>query len=270
MKVKEKHWTETLFVKHPELYLPWMQQMNEIASEQADGLQKIFAKHELPEGARVLDLASGLGRISIRLAKAGYDVVGTDISPLYLKLAKRWAKKEGVADRTRFHRVDARNASGLVSIRKGKFDAVASIGTSIGFYGQTADLEVFRNLSKIAKRTAILVVETVNRDYLVKHFQDQRVFERDGIVWHDNRRLDFESSFMRNSARFYRTLRGSLRLVADIPVSHRVYSIHELREMVEIAGWNYLESFGSLRELSPLSTDTSHMTIVARNHRAHN
>lgn len=265
-KAKGKHWTETLFVDHPEAFLPWMEQMNEIAGEQVDGLDRIFARHKVPEGGRVLDLGSGLGRISIGLAKLGYDVVGVDISAQYVKLAKKWAEKEGLSKNARFYRIDSRKASGLATIRKDKFHAIISIATSIGFYGQNADLKIFRQLSKNAKPGAILVIETANRDYLVRHFQDHGIAERDGIIWYDSRRLDLESSFMKNSWKFYRKARGSLQLIAEVPVTHRVYSIHELKEMVESTGWSYLESYGSLRSLSRLTSDTFHMTLVAQNY----
>ncbi len=264
--MKGKHWTETLFVDHPEAFLPWMKQLNEIASEQVDGLDTIFARHRVPEGGRVLDLGSGLGRISIGLAKAGYNVVGVDISPFYVKLAKRWAEEEGVSNKARFYKIDSRRVSGLSDIIKHKFDAIISIATSIGFYGREADMKIFRQMSKSANPGAVLVIETANRDYLVRHFQDHGIAERDGIVWYDSRRLNLESSFMENTWKFYRRMRRSLRLIADLPVTHRVYSLHELKETVESAGWTYLESYGSLRKLSPLNTDTFHMTLVARNH----
>jgi SAM-dependent methyltransferase len=262
--MKGKHWTETLFVDHPEAFLPWMKQMNEIAPEQVDGLDRIFARHQVPKEGRVLDLGSGLGRISIGLAKLGYDAVGVDISPLYVKLAQRWAKKEGVSNKARFYKSDSRKISGLSDIGKVKFHALISIATSIGFYGPNAEMKIFRQLSKSGNPGAILVIETANRDYLVRHFQDHGIAQRDGIVWHDSRKLDLESSFMKNSWKFYRKVDRSLRLIADVPVTHRVYSIHELKTMIESSGWTYLESYGSLRTLSPLTTDTFHMTLVAQ------
>ncbi|TMI27488.1 class I SAM-dependent methyltransferase [Candidatus Bathyarchaeota archaeon] len=200
-----KHWTETLFVDHPELFLPWMEQMNTFAQPQVEGLRKIFQAHGVPSGGRILDLACGLGRISINLAKAGYEVVGVDISPLYLRLAQKWAKKESVDGKTIFYRIDARKATRLLASEEDRFDAVVNIGTSMGYY-----------------------------------------------------------SFMRNSWKFYRRERNSLRLIADVPVSHRVYSLHELKALLFSAGWDYVESYGSLGELTPLTIDSFHMTVVSR------
>ena len=63
--------------------------MKEFAPAEAEGLRRIFERHKVPEAARILDLASGIGRISIGLAKRGYEVVGADISPLYLDYARK-------------------------------------------------------------------------------------------------------------------------------------------------------------------------------------
>ena len=84
-RLKGKHWTNLLFVKHPELFLPWMESMKQRAPAEVGGLRRIFEKFGIREGARVLDLASGIGRISINLAKAGFDVTAVDISPFYLE-----------------------------------------------------------------------------------------------------------------------------------------------------------------------------------------
>jgi len=100
----------------------------------------IFEKFGIREGARVLDLASGIGRMSVNLAKAGFEVVGVDISPFYLEYATRWARKENVADRAQFYKFDMRDAARQLR-KKGeeKFDAVINFGTSMGYYGEKED-----------------------------------------------------------------------------------------------------------------------------------
>jgi len=80
------------------------------------GLAKNLPEAWSPSGGRILDLASGLGRISINLAKAGYEVVGVDISPLYLRLAQKWAKKESVSGKTIFYRMDFEKRSSVASL----------------------------------------------------------------------------------------------------------------------------------------------------------
>jgi len=241
-----------------------MEQMKTFAQPQVEGLRKIFQAHGVPSGGRILDLACGLGRIAINLAKAGYDVVGVDISPLYLRLAQKWAKKGGVDGETIFYRIDARKATRLLASEEDRFDAVVNIGTSMGYYGEADDRRVLHSLRAITGRHGVLVIETVNRDYLVRHFQEQNISEMGKMVWSDARRLDLESSFMRNSWKFYRRERNSIPLIADVPVSHRVYSLHELKALLFSAGWDYVESYGSLVELTPLTIDSFHMTVVSR------
>jgi SAM-dependent methyltransferase len=53
-------------------------------------------------GTRVLDVGCGIGRWSRRLAAAGAEVTGVDISPTMLAEAQRRAEAEGVAGRCRF------------------------------------------------------------------------------------------------------------------------------------------------------------------------
>jgi hypothetical protein len=69
---------------------------------------------------------------------------------------------------------------------------------------------------------------------------------------------------MENNWRFYRKTRESLRLLLEVPVSHRVYSLHELKQVANSAGWKYLESYGSTERLTPVTADSFHMTLVGR------
>jgi SAM-dependent methyltransferase len=199
------------------------------------------------------------------LGKAGYQVVGVDISQLYLQTARRWADGEDLADKVRFYRMDLRNAAQqLTRKREAKFDAVVNMGTSMGYYRREDDVRTFKNLHRITGPKSILVIETVNRDYLVKNFEPHSISKLDGLEWEDNRRLDLETSFMHNSWKFYRKTGNSRRLELEVPVSHRVYSLHELKELVDQAGWKYHNSYGSLQKLTPVTTDSFHMTIVSR------
>jgi SAM-dependent methyltransferase len=263
--LKGKDWTRLLFVKHPEVFLPWMESMKAGTPTEIDGLCKIFEKFGIRKGARVLDLASGIGRVSINLAKAGFEVVGVDISPLYLKYAEKWAKKEKVAERVRFYRFDMRDAARQLR-KEGEetFDAVINVWTSMGYYGEKEDVATFGSLRGATSKGGILVVDTVNRDYLVKNFQQKATSELDGIEWHDYRKLNFENSYMENNWRFYRKTRESLRLLLEVPVSHRVYSLHELKRIITSAGWKYLESYGSTEHMTAVTPDSFHITIVCR------
>jgi len=47
-------------------------------------------------------------------------------------------------------------------------------------------------------------------------------------------------------------------------VSHRVYSLHELKQVANSAGWKYLESYGSTERLTPVTADSFHMTLVGQ------
>ena len=263
--MKGKDWTQLLFVRHPELFLPWMESMKERTLGEIAGLCKIFNDFAIHEGARVLDLASGIGRMSVNLAKTGFDVVGVDISPFYLEYAGRWAKRERVASRAKFYRVDMRDAARLLRRKeKKKFDAVINFGTAMGYYGEKEDVRTFGSLHRITSPDAILVIETVNRDYLVKNFQEKEISELDGIEWHDIRRLNLENSHMENNWKFYRKTRESLRLLLEVPVSHRVYSLHELKQITSSSGWKYLESYGSAERLTPVTTGSFHITLACR------
>ena len=258
-------WAKILFVDHPQVFLPWMKAMREQAKADARVLQKVFKNFRMRNGARILDLACGIGRISINLAKAGYQVVGVDISPLYLDFARKWAEVDGVTDRTRFYEIDMQSASRQLK-RNGekKFDVIMNYGTAIGYRGEDEDAKMLTDILDFSSQHAVLVIETVNRDYLVKHFEQESVSTLEGIELRDFRRLNLERSFMENTWRFYRKSGRSRRLILRVPVSHRVYSLHELKQLLIDAGWKYGGFYGTLGKLAPVTTDSFHMTVIGR------
>jgi SAM-dependent methyltransferase len=240
-----------------------MKAQREQAKTDVRRLRTLFKKFRVRDRARILDLPSGIGRISINLAKAGYQVVGVDISLLYLNFAKQWAVQDQVTSGIRFYRMDMRVASQQLR-RKGekKFDVLLNYGTAIGYNGQDEDVDMLTDLHSVASEHALLVIETVNREYLVRHFKRKSVSALEGIEWHELRRLNLENSFMENNWSFYRINGRSRRLILRVPVSHRVYSLHELKQLITDAGWRYAGSYETLGKLSPVTTDSFRMTVV--------
>jgi hypothetical protein len=161
--------------------------------------------------------------------------------------------------------MDMRSASRQLR-RKGEkeFDVILNYGTAIGYRGQDEDAEMLTKLHGVASAHALLIIETVNRDYLVKHFEQESVSTLEGIEWRDSRRLNLERSFMENTWKFYRKKGRSRRLIVKVPVSHRVYSVHELKQLLTDAGWKYAASYGPPGKLSPVTTDSFHMTVIGQ------
>lgn len=75
-----------------------------------------------PSQGRILDLGTGPGTHAVGLARLGYDVVGTDISPSAIRAAKAYARKSGVAVQ---FRVDDILKSALPT---GTFDGIVDRG----------------------------------------------------------------------------------------------------------------------------------------------
>lgn len=75
----------------------------------------------LPAGARVLDAGCGSGQGALRLAQAGYDVLGADLSPEMLRRAEAQAAAAGLAIQFREATLEA------LPVPDGELDAVLCV-----------------------------------------------------------------------------------------------------------------------------------------------
>jgi len=145
----------------------------------------IFEALGLGEGARVLDLACGRGRITIGLAKRGLRVTGLDLSPRSLELARADADAAGVE--IDFVRRDMRELDA-----EGEFDAVANVFTSFGYFPtQKEDERVLANVARSLVRGGRFLLEMVNTIAIAKQFVEADWDElEDGTLWLQRRRYD--------------------------------------------------------------------------------
>ncbi|WP_433958827.1 class I SAM-dependent DNA methyltransferase [Cytobacillus horneckiae] len=88
-------------------------------------LAKQTEKHHL-QGNRLLDLACGTGELSVRLAQAGYDVVGVDLSEDMLAVAQGKAASQQVS--IQFFQQNMAELDGL-----GKYDLICILCDSLNY-----------------------------------------------------------------------------------------------------------------------------------------
>jgi len=261
----DNHWTHRLFVERPELYLPFLEEAGARAEAEVAAVAELFVRYGVQVESRVLDVACGIGRHSIPLAERGHRVTGLDISDLYIEKARERAADAGVD--VRFLKGDMQHAETLLGA-EAPFDAVMIMFTSNGYYGREADLHLFTQLRRLASPEAVLVVLTANRDWLIRNFDPEGMGMAGGIRILQNRALDLETSSVRSEWEFYRGEGNDLRLELRLQMDHRVYSLHELKALLEDAGWEYLRGLGSYRGVGPglsdLTYDSMDMWLVAR------
>jgi 2-polyprenyl-3-methyl-5-hydroxy-6-metoxy-1,4-benzoquinol methylase len=104
----------------------------------------------------VLDLGCGMGRHSIYLAKRGFSVTATDISPKGIEVTTQKAKREGLTIKTVCH--DFRN----IPFENDSFDAVLCVWTS--GHGNKADMIKNANeMIRVVKPSGIVFVDYVSK-----------------------------------------------------------------------------------------------------------
>jgi SAM-dependent methyltransferase len=158
-----KHWTKETFIENPLLFIPELLGRLEKAEEEARQLKSIFGELGVPENSLVLDLACGVGRHSIALAKHGFRVVGVEISPVYIAKAEELAAMEGLSGSCRFVHGDMRKLKEFLGGHG--FDAAICMFTSLGYYDAETDRDVLTQVKELSTGRGVLFVEMMNRGY---------------------------------------------------------------------------------------------------------
>lgn len=257
------HWTEDFFVKYGALYKKTLESLRDKAEDQINGIISIFEKYNIPKNGIILDLCCGIGRHSILLADKGYNVVGVDISPVFIERARELAEEMKVQDHCRFIVGDVRRLDEYLNGER--FDAVISMFTSLGYYDDPTEIEILRQIKKTTKMDGILIIDTSNRDRIVKNFIPV-FFEPDeeGKITLVISKIDLERSIQEKHWTIYEKHGNDLMQVNSTLITQRMLSLHEQIRFLSEAGWKYKEVYGDF-ELAPFSINARQMITVSRN-----
>jgi magnesium-protoporphyrin O-methyltransferase len=103
------------------------------------------------QGARILDAGCGTGALAFELAKRGADVVGVDVSPTLVSLARERAPVFAGSGSATF------GAGDMLDPTLGKFDYVVAMDSLIHYEGA----DIARIVSDLAERTRSAIVFTI-------------------------------------------------------------------------------------------------------------
>jgi SAM-dependent methyltransferase len=179
----------------------------------------------LPVG-RVLDVPCGDGRLSARLAEAGYDVTGIDVSPQAVEMARARGicALEG----------DLRALPEL-----GPFDGVVSWGNSFGYVTPPETVRSLAAFRRLVRPGGRLVLEsaTIAESLLVAGISDDRELEIGGVKMTSTNHYRVSESRL-ESEYVFESADGT---VERSRAAHHVHTAGEVVRMLRAAGFERVE-----------------------------
>lgn len=139
----------------------------QIPEEKISPLQEFYIKQRedvikesKPQDRVILDIGTGQGRFALHFAKAGAKrVIGIDISPIMLEIARQKALENNLSDRTFFEHGDAES---LVNFPDNYFDIVCSIGTLVHL---PSPIKAMHEIFRVCKVDGLVIIGATNNDF---------------------------------------------------------------------------------------------------------
>ncbi|MFQ5838252.1 MAG: class I SAM-dependent methyltransferase [Thermoplasmata archaeon] len=260
--MKEDHWTYQLFLRRPELFLAIHETGLKYAESQVERLEQILGRLGISRGSRLLDAPCGIGRHSVHFALRGWKVVGVELVPEYVERGKQLAAELGVSPQPVFRVGDLREVGTLLKDEE-PFNGILNLLTSLGYWDDMTDLSILNQFHQLAAPDGVLLLDTINKDYVVQHFQPRSFEEYGDIAYVDERNLDLQTSRIRSKWTFYKKEGKDLRHAFSVDTSQRIYGPHELKGLLEEAGWGRVKVFSGW-DLRPLSSTIYRLLAIGR------
>lgn len=120
-----------------------------------------YLKKYLPETGKLLDNGAGPGKYSLELAKAGYTVTLSDLTPRLVDSAKNKAIDLGVESYfDGFYTADARE---LTMLKDEQFDSALMLGPMYHLQEENDQIKAIEELKRVTKKNGIVFVAFMPR-----------------------------------------------------------------------------------------------------------
>jgi SAM-dependent methyltransferase len=243
---RSKPWFEEVFDEDYLRTLPFMS-----ADQTLREAEFIEASLGVKPGGQLLDVGCGYGRHAIELVQRGLDVTGLDLSlPLLLRAADEAQKR---AMSVNFVHADMRE----MAFEK-QFDGVYCMLTSFGYFDEETNLRVAEGMARALKPGGRLLLDLVNRDYIVGDLPSRVWWEGNGCVVLEE--VDF--SFHTSRILTHRSIVFEDGRQSEQEISVRAYSLHEIGRLLRQAGFRVLDISGSLATRGHFFGGTSRSLLI--------
>jgi SAM-dependent methyltransferase len=245
-KRRTKQWFEEVF---DDDYLRTLPYLTPRQTERE--AQFIDESLQVPPGGLLLDLACGYGRHAMELAAKGFKVTGLDLSlPLLIRAADA-ARRVGV--NVNFIHGDMREMA-----FENEFDGAYCMFTSFGYFDDDTNRKVATNLAHAIKPGGKLLVDVVNRDYIVRDLPTRVWWQGDGCVVLEE--VDF--NYFSSRVQVQRSIIFEDGRQLEQEISIRAYSLHEIGKVLHHSGFRVTEVSGGLSLRGKFFGGTSRQLIV--------
>ena len=219
---------------------------NRDEQEAARFIKNVLDHLSLERGAKVLDLACGKGRHSAQLKKAGYDVIGIDLSDESIAFAKENYEKEGLE----FFVHDMREL-----YWSDHFDLVVNLFTSFGyFHDADDDQKTMDGIADSLKSNGLFVMDFMNAVKVEANLVDQEEKTIEGVKFELNRSV--EDGIIKKKIHL---IDGEVELEFEEKVDG--LKLGSFKEYFKSAGLELVETFGDY-DLRPLDESNSDRLIM--------
>jgi SAM-dependent methyltransferase len=202
----------------------------------------------LAPGSRVLDLFCGTGRHSIELTRRGCITTGIELNEHYAEIARDIAPEPA-----RFVVGDVRHVPFGAD-----FDACIIMFNSFGYFADAEEYLVLRKVYEALRDGGCFLLEILNRDWILANFREHQETTVDGVKVVETRRFDPLTS----RCHFRIERRMETGMIAR-QGGWRLYSPHEMRNILESIGFRFLHAYSSLAK-EPVTKDTRLMRLLFR------
>lgn len=198
----------------------------------------------LKPGEEILDIPCGDGRVGIHLARNGMHLVGIDINPRFIALARRRFKAEDLPGE--FLLFDMRNLP-----FESRFDAVVNWFNSFGYFGPDTDQLVMERLVAALKPGGRILIEAPSVRNVMQNLR-KKEYEGDTLRMHWNdeeKRVELTVPVKKED--------GS---DGHVQIRDYMYSLADYQDMMQGCGLHNIAVYDE--EGMPFSDTSQRMVIV--------
>ncbi len=138
------------------------------------------------------------------------------------------------------------------------FDATYCVGASFGYFDDERNVEVARRIHRALKPHGTFLMAVVNRDHVIRHQPAMSWFEGEGCLCMEETAFNFITSRLNVK----RTMIFDDGRQRELEYSVRIYSLHELGELLHRTGFRVVEVSGHRRTPGAFFGPTSRELII--------